>query len=31
MTDHAPDEVARYTKGLPFAEPVHPSSLPHSA
>ncbi|MFE3251452.1 hydroxyacid dehydrogenase [Streptomyces sp. NPDC059209] len=31
MTDQALDEVERYTKGLPFEDPVHPSSLPHSA
>ncbi|MFD3520977.1 hydroxyacid dehydrogenase [Streptomyces sp. NPDC058653] len=31
MTDQALDEVERYVKGLPFEDPVHPSSLPHSA
>ncbi|MET4924637.1 hydroxyacid dehydrogenase [Streptomyces sp. PSRA5] len=31
MADQALDEVERYAKGLPFADPVHPSALPHSA
>ncbi|MFI6690299.1 hydroxyacid dehydrogenase [Streptomyces sp. NPDC050433] len=31
MTDHALDEVERYVKGLPFEDPVHASTLPHSA
>ncbi|MFD3486800.1 hydroxyacid dehydrogenase [Streptomyces sp. NPDC058665] len=31
MTDQALDEVERYTKGLPFEDPVLPSALPHSA
>lgn len=31
MADQALDEVERYAKGLPFEDPVHPSSLGHSA
>lgn len=31
MADRALDEVERYAKGLPFEDPVHPSSLGHSA
>ncbi|MEV8418553.1 hydroxyacid dehydrogenase [Streptomyces niveus] len=31
MADQALDEVERYTKGLPFEDPVLPSALGHSA
>lgn len=31
MADQALDEVERYTKGLPFADPVHPAALHLSA
>jgi phosphoglycerate dehydrogenase-like enzyme len=31
MADHALDEVERWTKGLPFADPVHPTTLHLSA
>ncbi|MEU3187294.1 hydroxyacid dehydrogenase [Streptomyces sp. NPDC006923] len=31
MADQALDEVERYTRGLPFADPVHPAALDHSA
>ncbi|MFF8842447.1 hydroxyacid dehydrogenase [Streptomyces sp. NPDC015127] len=31
MADQALDEVERFTKGLPFADPVHPGTLERSA
>lgn len=31
MADQALDEIERYTKGLPFADPVHPAALHLSA
>ncbi|GAA1356685.1 hydroxyacid dehydrogenase [Streptomyces beijiangensis] len=31
MTDQALDELERYASGQPFADPVHPSALSHSA
>ncbi|MEV0092135.1 hydroxyacid dehydrogenase [Streptomyces sp. NPDC050738] len=31
MTDQALDELERYASGRPFADPVHPSALSHSA
>ena len=31
MTDFALDELERYARGLPFADPVHPASLRYSA
>ncbi|MET9295130.1 hydroxyacid dehydrogenase [Streptomyces sp. NPDC003077] len=31
MADHALDEITRYTRGLPFAHPVHREELDHSA
>ncbi|MDX3852187.1 hydroxyacid dehydrogenase [Streptomyces sp. AK02-01A] len=31
MADQALDEVERYARGLPFADPVHPAALDHSA
>ncbi|MEU2788187.1 hydroxyacid dehydrogenase [Streptomyces sp. NPDC007100] len=31
MADHALDEIERYAEGLPFATPVHPADLGHSA
>lgn len=31
MADHALDEIERYAGGLPFADPVHPAELGHSA
>ncbi|MFI2370642.1 hydroxyacid dehydrogenase [Streptomyces sp. NPDC018833] len=31
MADQALDEVARFASGLPFADPVHPAALGHSA
>ncbi|NUL02745.1 hydroxyacid dehydrogenase [Streptomyces lunaelactis] len=31
MTDMALDEVERFAAGLPFADPVHPGALNHSA
>ncbi|MFP1627563.1 hydroxyacid dehydrogenase [Streptomyces sp. 5K101] len=31
MTDRALDEVERFARGLPFADPVHPGALGHSA
>lgn len=31
MADQALDEVERWTKGLPFADPVHPTNLHLSA
>lgn len=31
LADHALDELARYTQGLPFSDPVHQEDLNHSA
>jgi phosphoglycerate dehydrogenase-like enzyme len=31
MTDRALDEVERFARGLPFADPVHPGALERSA
>lgn len=31
LADHALDEIERYTRGLPFADPVRPETLNHSA
>ncbi|QHC20516.1 hydroxyacid dehydrogenase [Streptomyces sp. GS7] len=31
MADHALDELERYAQGLPFADPVRPEGLAHSA
>ncbi|RSO12502.1 hydroxyacid dehydrogenase, partial [Streptomyces sp. WAC 06725] len=31
MADQALDEIERYTKGLPFADPVRPEELDRSA